>query len=341
MQVKGTLYISDHRARIHMHHGTLVVDQATGSKRIPIESLEGVVLVSRAEISNGAVGELVRRGVRVAALSRTGRLRFTIGGATSGNVHLRVAQFRASSDPVQTARISRWIVGGKLQNCRRAVQRWSWEAQGSMRTEMEREHDAISDRIRDLTSGTLDGDKIRGIEGDGTRRYFKCLALHLDTGDEVMTFPRRSRRPPRDPANAVLSFTYGLVLAEVVGALEAVGLDPQVGFLHRPRSGRPSLALDLLEELRPSVADRFAVAILARKQIRKEHFEVVGSGIYLSDDGRTSLLQLYDAYRNAEVAHRIVGREMERWKLPIVQATLMARYLRGDLPAYPPFLSGS
>jgi len=338
MPVRGTLYVTEHRARLHMHHGTLLVEQPGKRQRVPIEAVEGVVLTGRANISNDTMGELVRRGIRVAALSRTGRLRFTVGGATSGNVHLRLSQFDASSDPLKAARIARWIVAAKLENCRRAVQRWSWGAQGADREIMDREVRVIADRIADLT-GTTDGDKIRGIEGDGTRRYFRCLALHLDTGDEAMTFVRRSRRPPRDPVNAVLSFTYGLLLAELVGALDAVGLDTQVGFLHRPRSGRPGLALDLLEELRPSLADRFSVGVLMRRQIRLEHFQVVGSGFYFTDEGRIALLGLYDQYRSGDVEHRVLGRSVGRWMLPTVQATLLARHLRGDLPVYAPYLS--
>lgn len=340
MPVKGTLYVTDHRARLRIHRGTLLVEQPSASQRVPIEAVEGVVLTGRAEVSNDAMGELVRRGIRVVALSRTGRLRFSIGGATSGNVHLRIAQFRASADAAETARLARWIVAGKLQNCRRSVQRWSWDAHGDARSVMEREAHAIGDRIADLGS-TIDGDKIRGIEGDGTRRYFRCLALHLDTGDETMNFVRRSRRPPRDPANAVLSFMYGIVLGELVGALDSIGLDPQVGFLHRPRSGRPALALDLLEELRPSIADRFSTAVLARRQIRREHFQVVSSGHYFTDEGRGVLLGLYDPYRAAEVDHPVLGRRVGRWMLPTVQATLLARYLRDDLPVYPPFVAAS
>lgn len=338
MPVKGTLYVTDHRARLRMHRGTLLVEQPGSSRRVPIEALEGVILTGRAEVSNDALGELVRRGIRVAAVSRTGRLRFSVGGATSGNVHLRIAQFRASSDPAVTARIARWLVAGKLQNCRRTIQRWSWDADGEARAVMEREMQAIADRIADL-GATVDGDRIRGIEGDGTRRYFRCLALHLDAGDEIMNFVRRSRRPPRDPANAVMSFVYGILLAEVVGACGAIGLDPQVGFLHRPRAGRPGLALDLLEELRPGLADRFSIAVLGRRQVRREHFHVVGTGHYFTDDGRAELLALYDAYRSGDVVHPVLDRRVGRWMLPTIQATLFARFLRGDLPVYPPFVA--
>jgi CRISPR-associated protein Cas1 len=340
MRVNGTLYVTNHGARVRMRRGTLVVEQPAMWQRVPIEAIDGVVLTGRAEISNDAIGELVRRGLRVAAISKTGRLRFAIGGPTSGNVHLRMAQFRAAEDPAAVARIARWIVAGKLQNCRRSLQRWSWDARGNDREVIHREVDAIADRIRDLLS-TDEGDKIRGIEGDGTRRYFRCLGLHLGTGEESMAFVRRSRRPPRDPVNALLSFTYALVLTELIGALDAIGLDPQIGFLHRPRSGRPSLALDLLEEMRPSVADRFAVGAMARREVRAEHFEWVGNGCFLNEEGRTTVLGLYEEHKGVEVEHPVLGRPVGRWMLPTVQATLMARHLRGDIPVYPPFIGAA
>ncbi len=337
MRVSGTLYITDHRARLRLRRGSLIVEQDDGWTRVPIEALEGVVLTSRAEVTNSVLGELARRGIRVAALSRTGRLRFWVGGPRSGNVHLRIAQVRAADDPRVTAAVSRWIVAAKLQNCRRAMQRWMWDAENYLKDVFEREIRVVEDRIAALASAS-DGDRIRGLEGDGTRRYFKCLAVHLGAADGQLSLARRSRRPPRDPVNALLSFMYGVVLAELVGALDAVGLDPQIGFLHRPRSGRPALALDLLEELRPTVADRFACAVLSRRQIRQEHFEFIGRGCYLTDGGRQMVFELYEEFRTDETPHPILGRRVGRWMLPTIQATLMARFLRGDLRAYPPFL---
>jgi CRISPR-associated protein Cas1 len=340
MRVTGTLYVTDHRATVRIRRGTLVIEQTGRWQRVPIESIDAVVLAARAEITTNAIGELIRRGVRVAAISRSGKLRFAIGGPVSGNVHLRIAQLRASDDEAITARLCRWIVAAKLENSRRAIQRWSWEARGDTRRVMDREVNWIADRIRYLGT-TRASDKIRGIEGDGTRSYFRCLGLHLDRGLEMLDFARRTRRPPRDPVNALLSFVYGLLLTELIGALDAVGLDPQIGFLHRPRSGRPSLALDLLEEFRPSLADRFCVAVLSRKQVRAEHFQVVGSAYYLTDEGRATVLGIYEEHKSAEVEHAVLGRRVGRWMLPSVQATLLARYIRGDLPAYAPYLVGA
>lgn len=340
MRVMGTLYVNDHRARIRLRRGTLLVEQPSGWQRVPIETLDGVVLTCRAEISNAAVGELVRRGIRIAALSKTGRLRFSVGGPVSGNVHLRIAQYRKADDPEFAATVARWIVAGKLQNCRRAMQRWSWEASGVAKSLIGAQADTLGNRIQAL-GATLDGDKIRGIEGDGSRRYFKCLGIHIGSSDGEFAFRHRNRRPPRDPVNALLSFGYGLVTAELVGALDAVGLDPQIGFLHRPRSGRPSLALDLLEELRPAIVDRFAVATLLRRQVRTEHFDFVGGACYLSGEGRTLVLRLYEEFKAEEVLHPVLGRGIGRWALPTVQATLMARLIRGDLPVYPPFMAAA
>jgi CRISPR-associated protein Cas1 len=337
MRVTGTLYVTDHRAKVRLRRGTLVVEQPDRCQRIPIEALDGVVLTGRAEISNDAMGELARRGVRIAALSRTGRLRFVVGGPVSGNVHLRIAQLRRSADDCSALDVARVIVAGKLQNCRRAVQRWSWDARDNARWVMDREADVIADRVAALGTAST-GDQVRGIEGDGTRRYFKCAGLHLRVTEALLGFDRRTRRPPRDPVNALLSFSYGLLLAELVGALDAVGLDPQIGFLHRPRPGRPGLALDLLEEFRPAFADRFAFGLLNLRKLRGEHFQVTGAAYYLNDEGRTAVLAAYEDFRNEEVAHPVLGRTVGRWALPAVQASLMARFLRGDLPVYPPYI---
>lgn len=187
--------------------------------------------------------------------------------------------------------------------------------------------------------GQMDGDRIRGIEGDGTRLYFKGLAHHLDVHGSEFPFLGRNRRPPRDPVNALLGFAYGLCLTEIVGATEAVGLDPQIGFLHGVRPGRPSLALDLLEEFRPAVADRFVAGLFTRRMVRAADFTfTVGGACYLTDEGRRKVIGEYEAFKSETMMHPLLDREVIRATLPSVQAILMARHLRGDLPAYPPFI---
>lgn len=336
MRLSGTVYVTDHRARIGLRRGTLLIQQEEGWTRIPIEAVDGLILTSRAEVSNQALGELVRRGIRVSALSRTGRLRFFVGGPVSGNVHLRVAQTMAATDTSRANQVARWVVAGKLQNCRHSIQRWSWDATGNSRWVIEQEGAAVAERVGALPTAPT-GDHIRGIEGDGTRRYFRCLGLHLRESE--FWFTQRNRRPPRDPVNALLGFAYGLLVAELVGAADAVGLDPQIGFLHGLRSGRPALALDLLEELRPSVADRFVVNIAMRHIVNKSHFRRVGQACFLTDAGRDVVLSSYEKFREEEVFHPVLNRHVGRWALPTVQATLMARFLRGDIPCYPPYVA--
>jgi CRISPR-associated protein Cas1 len=337
-----TLYVTDHSARLRVRKANLVVERGRDSQRVPIETLEAVVLTGRAEMTNDTMGELVRRGVRISAVSKTGRLRFWVGGPTSGNVLLRLAQYERSVDPLRAVSLAKHFVAGKLQNARRLMVRWSADARAWLeRGIIEREADVIAQRLAALpTAG--DGDTVRGIEGDGSRRYFRAMAMHLGEAEPQLAFERRSRRPPRDPTNALLSFTYGLLLTEVIGALESVGLDPQVGYLHSARPGRPSLALDLLEEFRPSIADRFVVAALTRRQLTTDDLEVrAGNAVYLTEEGRRRLLRLYEANREREVAHPLLDRTVPVALLPSIQATLLARHLRGDLPVYPPYTIAS
>ena len=214
--------------------------------------------------------------------------------------------------------------------------RWSRDAENpDGRRQLNRRAGMIAERISRVP-GAQSGDHLRGLEGDAARIYFRGLSQHLS--DIGLRFSARTRRPPRDPVNALLSFAYGLLAAELEGAINAVGLDHQLGFLHRPRSGRPSLALDLAEELRP-LTDRFVVAILKHRQLGAVHFvRTPGSAVYLTDDGRDAVLKSWEAHKETLIPHGILRRSVERWALPTVQATLLARHLRGDLPNYPPFV---
>jgi CRISPR-associated protein Cas1 len=334
----STLYVRDHYAKVSLQKHALMVTSAATKTRVPLETLDGVILLGGAQVTTDAIAACVKRGTRLASLQRSGRLRFTAGGPVSGNVHLRVAQVAAATDPAQVAALARWIVAGKLQNYRRLLVRWSWDAHDLHRQNLIQQADVMAQRLSSL-AGVTDGDKIRGIEGDATRRYFRGLSSQLASTGCGLYFTGRNRRPPRDPVNALLSFLYGLMLTELVGALDSVGLDPQVGYLHGIRSGRPALALDLLEEFRPATADRLAVRLLGRRQVRAEHFTTTpGGACYLTDPGRDAVIEAYESFKEEETPHTLLGRTVPRWSLAAIQATLMARYLRGDIPAYPPFV---
>ena len=336
MRYLSTLYVRNHRARIQHRRGSLTVSSPEGSQRVPLEALDAVVVLGGAQVTMQALDACVRRGVRVAALNRGGAVRFLVSGATNGNVHLRTSLFQAVSDESRSLELSRAVVAAKLQNSRRVVGRWSRDekdATGSKR--LAERSEQIRQRIVRLVDAVT-GDHLRGIEGDAARIYFRALEQAVATAD--LEFSSRTRRPPRDPVNAMLSFCYGMLVTECTGALESVGLDYQMGFFHRPRAGRPSLALDLAEELR-ALTDRFVVSFIRRRQIGPASFDYTpGGGVYLSDNARTALIKAWEDHKETEVPHRILGRPVGRWAIPSVQATLLARHLRGDLPAYPPFV---
>ena len=313
-----------------------MVSSPEGRQRVPLEAIDAVILLGGAQVTMQALDACMRRGVRVAALRRSGSVRFLVNGATKGNVHLRTALFKAVTDESRSLELSRAIVAAKLQNSRKVVGRWSRDEKDPGDGERLAERsEQIRQRIARLVDAVT-GDHIRGIEGDAARIHFRALEQVAEKCE--LKFSSRTRRPPRDPINAMLSFCYGLLVTECTGALESVGLDYQMGFFHRPRAGRPSLALDLAEELR-ALTDRFVVSLVRRRQIGSDDFEYTpGGGVYLGDDARTALITLWEEHKETDIPHPILGRTVGRWSIPSVQATLLARHLRGDLTAYPPFV---
>lgn len=336
MRYLSTLYVRDHRARIGHRRGSLLVKTPDGNQRIPLEGIDGLVMLGGGQVTSQALEACVKRGVRVAALRQSGAVRFVVGHKTAGNVHLRTALYSAVTDEDASLSLSRAVVAAKLQNSARVVGRWSRDALDPAVSEsLVWRTGQILSRVGRLERARTP-DQVRGVEGDAARIYFRGIRELLASSE--LAFVARRRRPPRDPVNSVLSFCYGLLVTELIGAIESVGLDYQMGFFHRPRSGRPSLALDLAEELRP-LTDRFVVSLVRRRQLRDGQFvRTPGGGVYLSDDGRTSLIRAWERHKETEMRHPLLDRSVERWALPSIQATLLARHLRGDLPAYPPFV---
>lgn len=336
MRYLNTLYVRNHRAKIRHRRGSLLLASPDGNQRVPLEAIDGVVLLGGGQITTQALEACVRRGVRVAALRQGGSIRFVVGPATGGNVHLRTALYRTISNEAHSLELSKSIVAAKLQTSRKVVDRWARDETDPLAA------DQLKSRAEDLlirvarVAEARTPNHVRGVEGDAARVYFGAVRQALARCK--FRFAGRNRRPPRDPVNALLGFCYGLMITEFIGALEAVGLDYQMGFFHRPRSGRPSLALDLCEELRP-VTDRFIVSLLRRNQLGPQSFvNTPGGGVYLSDQGRVSLIGQWERHKDSEFIHTVLGRRVGRWALPSIQATLLARHLRGDLPAYPPYV---
>ncbi len=336
MRYLSTLYVRSHKARVGLQSGALRVSSPDGKQRVPLEAIDGLVMLGGGQVTSQALGECVKKGVRVAALYRSGSVRYLVGHKTGGNINLRIALYRAAANEAQSLELAKVIVAAKLQNSKTVLSRWSRDAKDPAVCEsLASRASQILARIPRLQSVST-ADHVRGIEGDAARIYFRGVSEVL--AGSALEFSTRNKRPPRDPVNSAFGFCYGLLVTEFIGAIESVGLDYQLGFFHRPRSGRPSLALDLVEELR-SLADRFVVSLVRRRQMGQEQFvRTPGGAVYLTDDGRARLIRAWERHKDSELWHSVLKRGVGRWALPTIQATLLARHLRGDLASYPPFI---
>jgi CRISPR-associated protein Cas1 len=254
-------------------------------------------------------------------------------------VTLRRVQFRAADEPAKCVAIARQIIAGKIQNSRNSLLRTARENDDS--TEREKLSEVIEALARQLQSlaGQTDMEKARGAEGMAAQLYFSVFTLMLKQQREFFTFGIRSRRPPRDRVNCLLSFLYALVRHDCVAALTSVGLDPFVGFLHVDRPNRPSLALDLMEEFRPWLADRLAVTLINRQQIAPEHFvEREGGAVEFSDTGRKLVIKAYQERKQETLKHPLLDQTLRLAQMPHIQARVLARHLRGDITEYVPLV---
>lgn len=339
-EILNTLYVQTQGATLRLDYDTVQVRVERQNRlRVPLMRLEGIVLFGRVGVTAPLVHRCAQDGRGLIWLSKYGRFQARLSGPTGGNVLLRRAQHLALSDPERQSEIARQLVAAKIQNGRNQLMRAARDARQpdvSARLYAAAESMATSLlRLRPLR--TIN--EIRGVEGEAAREYFGAFDSMITGQRSDFQFAGRSRRPPRDRTNAVLSFLYSLLATECSAALEGVGLDPQVGYLHALRPGRPSLALDLMEELRAPVADRLTLTLINRRQLQAKHFdETPGGAVLLNEDGRRALLGAYEKRKNTEVEHRTLKNKVPVGLLPHVQARLLARHLRGDLRHYPPFV---
>lgn len=308
--------------------------------RIPIHMLEGLVCFGRIGVSPQLMGHCMAHGIGVTYLSPNGRFLARVEGPVSGNVLLRRAQYRATDIPDACAAVVRNLLAGKIHN-QRAVLARGWRDRAERLTDRDAFRRALQ-RLRRIPLRLLqerDVDVLRGLEGEAAQSYFGVFDQLVAVDHADLRFAGRNRRPPRDPINALLSFLYTLLTHDCRSALETVGLDPAVGFLHRDRPGRPSLALDLAEEFRPLLAERLALSLINRRQLGARDFERADSGaVTLTEAARKTVLVAYQERKREEVLHPFLGEKAPIGVLPYLQAQLLARHLRGDLDAYPPFL---
>lgn len=338
-QLLNTLYVQTQGAYVRLDHETLKLEVEREPKlQVPLQHLGGMALFGNVLVSPFLIHRFAEDGRSIAWFGTTGRFKARLAGPTTGNVLLRRAQYEAQADPCRTAAVARSIVAGKVRNARSVVQRAAREAVSPEEAvPLESAAIGLASVLKQLPrEAGVDG--IRGLEGQAGRLYFECFSAMVRADKEAYAFNGRNRRPPRDRINALLSFVYALVLSDCVAACEGVGLDPQFGYLHALRSGRPSLALDLQEELRPILADRLALSLVNRRQIRPQDFEDrEGGAVHLNDAGRKKVLVAYQKRKKEEAGHPVLGQKVPLGLVPHVQARLLARHLRGDTQVYVPF----
>jgi CRISP-associated protein Cas1 len=336
----NTLFVTTQGSYLSKKGDTVLVSCDHETKlRVPIHNLGSIVCFGNVACSPFLMGLCGERNVTLSFLTENGRFLARVQGPVSGNVLLRKEQYRRSDDTIASGVIARSIVTAKIANSRIVLQR-------AQRDRQELQDDpALKKALDDLwtliqaVKDEANLDRIRGIEGSAASTYFGVFDSLIGTNREHFAFNGRSRRPPKDNINALLSFLYTLLVHDVRSALEGVGLDPAVGFLHRDRPGRPSLALDLMEELRAYLADRLALSLVNRQQVKPEGFTKTESGaVMMDDETRKTVLVAWQNRKQEEITHLFLQERVSLGLLAHVQAQILARYLRGDLDGYPPFL---
>jgi CRISPR-associated protein Cas1 len=339
----NTLYVTTEGGWLRKEGENIVmeVDGETRA-RLPAHMLEGLVCFGRVLVSPPLLGYCAEQGICVTYLSPNGKFLARVEGPVSGNVLLRREQYRRSDDALSCTAIVRNLLVGKLHNQRAVVSR-GLRDYGNDLPPAGRDALAHADkRLKRIGARLLAEcavDILRGLEGEAGQVYFGVFDHLIRVPDSAMRFSGRSRRPPTDAANALLSFLYTLLTHDCRSALETVGLDPAVGFLHRDRPGRPSLALDLVEEFRPVLADRVALSLINRKQVSGRDFTRLDNGaVLLKEDARKTVLTAYQERKREQLRHVFLGEGFDVGFFPTIQAQLLARHLRGDIDSYPPFL---
>jgi len=337
----NTLYVTTPGSYLSKDGENIVIKVENHERfRIPVHNVEGIICFGFLGASPSLMAMCAERNIGLSFLSENGYFLGRVSGPVSGNVLLRRKQYRLADDPLFSGEISRIFVAGKILNCRTVLQRALRDHPN------ESSSPAIEAAINTLgvkqkqALKCIDNNVLRGIEGEAASTYFGVFDHLIIAQKGDFYFKGRNRRPPMDNVNALLSFVYTLLAHEVRSALESVGIDPCVGFLHTDRPGRQSLALDMMEEFRPYLADRLVLTLINRKQINEKGFiSREAGGIIMNDETRKELLTAWQKRKQEEIMHPFLQVMVPVGLLPYCQALLLARYLRGDLDSYPVFLN--
>lgn len=338
-QFLRTLYVTLEDAFLSLDGENVVVSrQKTEVGRVPLHTLEGIVCFSRSGASPALMGKCACAGIDLTFFSPYGQFLARTVGEERGNVLLRQTQYRISDSETQSCQYARYFILGKVYNARWVLERATRDHPQRVPVEQFKRTSTQLAAALPLIETCEDLDQLRGLEGEAAQRYFDCFdALILQQHDDF-PFASRNRRPSLDNMNALLSFAYSLLARDCASALESVGLDPYVGFLHRARPGRRSLALDLMEELRAVYADRFVLSCVNQRILTAKHFQKQENGaVLLTDDGRKVFLKAWQTKKQEQITHPFLKEKIPWGLVPYVQALLLARTLRGDMELYPPF----
>lgn len=336
----NTLYVTTEGASLRKDGENIVAEvEGVEKNRVPLHMLGSVVVFGAIFVSPPLMGALASAGITLVFLDRNGRFQARLEGPVSGNILLRRAQYRVCDAPEEVVRS---ILIGKVANQRAVLMRtlrdYGDDYQEADRAALMAVTDRLAHILRRVERSDETLDAMRGSEGEAANLYFSVFNHLIRSPDDAMRWNGRSRRPPLDPVNALLSFLYTLLTHDCRSALEGVGLDPAAGFLHRDRPGRPSLALDLMEELRPVLADRMALSLINRRQIRAQDFTTQDNGaVMMSDEARKTVLITWQERKRDERIHPFLDEKAPMGLVPHLQAQMLARHLRGDLDAYPPW----
>ena len=339
--IQNVLYLTTPGLFVQRDHLTLRIERDRSLVlSLPIHHVESVCIMGDEIIlSHGAMQLSLEHAVPVNYLDANGRLRARVSGVPDTSVTLRRAQFRASENPELQTRLCRSIVAGKIHNARNSLLRGARETTDPAAAESIA---SVCDAMARLITRLPDAenpDSVRGLEGAGAQAYFSVFGLLLKQQQADFVFKIRTRQPPLDRVNCLLSFLYALVRHDCISALTVAGLDPFVGFLHAERANRPSLALDLMEEFRPWLADRLAVTLINRQQIQPSHFALrEGGAVELTADGRKTLIKAYQERKRECLQHPMLGQQVAIARSFFVQARLLARVLRNDVAEYEPLI---
>lgn len=336
----NVLFVTSQGAYLHRERESVLVDLDGRTKiRVPAHTLEGIICFGQVMMSPQLMELCAKHFVSVSFLSQNGRFWARVQGPVSGNVLLRRAQYRMADNPKSSAQIAQAVVTAKIYNSRIVLQRLlrsQPSCEGAAEISQVVAH--LGEQLKVLASPQSLA-TVRGIEGEAARRYFGVFHHLILAQKDAFPFEERTRRPPLNNMNALLSFIYTLLVHDVSSALESVGLDPAVGFLHQDRPGRPGLALDIMEEFRPYLADRLALSLVNLKQVTGDGFQRTATGaVNMTEQARRQVIRAYQERKREEIVHPFLKEKIEAGLIPYAQALLLARHIRGDIDGYPPFL---